>query len=64
MDFFVYGDGEDVIKEIVEVFRIHRVRTNRLKALMSTVTGLDYIMFIPDEKIIPRTNSPIVTESR
>ena len=45
MDFFVFGDGEDVINEIVEVFRNHNNRTDRLQAL-SEVKGI-YVPAVP-----------------
>ncbi|MFZ5478374.1 MAG: TIGR03960 family B12-binding radical SAM protein [Myxococcota bacterium] len=33
MDFFVFGDGEEVVVEIAEVLRRHRARDARLRAL-------------------------------
>ena len=62
IDFFVMGDGEDVVIEIAEVFRAVKGRADRLHAL-ATVPGV-YVPALyptevmPDGRILPRADAP------
>ncbi len=62
MDFFVIGDGEDIVLEIAEVLRTVRGREARLDAL-SKVEGVyvpaRYPMdVLPDGRILPKVDGP------
>ena len=50
MDFFVFGDGEDIVVEIAQVLRDHRTRADRLEAL-SKVQGVYVPALYPTKKI-------------
>ncbi len=62
MDFFVFGDGEDIVLEIAAVFREHSTRKARLKAL-SEVEGIYVPELFPfdvldDGQILPSISVP------
>ena len=66
MDFFVFGDGEDVINEIVDVFRQHTTRAARLEAL-SRVDGIYVPALYPtdvleDGQILPSQDAPKIVK--
>ncbi|MCB9678493.1 MAG: TIGR03960 family B12-binding radical SAM protein [Alphaproteobacteria bacterium] len=62
MDFFVIGDGEDVIIEIAEAFRAHQGREARLQALAAIegiyVPALYPFETLPDGRILPDPAAP------
>ncbi|RME21234.1 MAG: TIGR03960 family B12-binding radical SAM protein [Deltaproteobacteria bacterium] len=62
IDFFVIGDGEDVIVEIAEVFRRVRGRAARLEALAEIegiyVPALYPMETLPDGRILPPVDGP------
>lgn len=64
MDFFVLGDGEDVVVEIVEVLRRHRGRDARLRALAELegvyVPALYPVETLPDGQVLPVLGGPII----
>lgn len=62
MDFFVFGDGEDIVIEIAEVFRAHKGRSKRLLAL-SKIEGIYVPSLFPfdvldDGQILPSITTP------
>ena len=62
MDFFVFGDGEDIVLEIAEVFKTHDNRKDRLVAL-SQVEGIYVPELFPfdvleDGQILPSDTAP------
>ena len=66
MDFFVIGDGEDVVNDIIEVFRAHTTRTERLKAL-SEIEGIYVPSLYPfetmdDGQILPKEDAPKIVK--
>ena len=62
MDFFVIGDGEDVVVEIAEVFRTVKGRTARLAALAEIegvyVPSLYPMDVLPDGQVLPALDAP------
>jgi len=62
MDFFVIGDGEDVVVEIAEVLRRNRGRSERLEALARVegvyVPALYPMDTLPDGSIRPALGAP------
>jgi radical SAM family uncharacterized protein/radical SAM-linked protein len=62
MDFFVFGDGEDVMAEIVEVLRTHRGRDARLRALAALegvyVPALYPVITTSEGRILPDPTGP------
>lgn len=64
MDFFVIGDGEDVVVEIAEVLRTHREREPRLRALAALegvyVPALYPMETLPDGAIRPPLGGPSI----
>ena len=66
MDFFVFGDGEDVINEIVEVFRKHKKRDDRLMALSGVkgiyVPSLYPVDVMEDGQILPSDTAPKIVK--
>lgn len=66
MDFFVFGDGEDVVNEIIEVFRAHKTRDSRLQAL-AQVEGIYVPLLYPydileDGQILPSDTAPKIVK--
>lgn len=64
MDFFVIGDGEDIVREIAQVFLTHSGRQERLEAL-STIEGIYVPALYPvdvmdDGAILPSATAPKV----
>jgi radical SAM family uncharacterized protein/radical SAM-linked protein len=51
MDFFVFGDGEDIVIEIAEVLRLHKTRSARLLAL-SQIEGI-YVPVLYPTEVVP-----------
>ena len=66
MDFFVFGDGEDVIKEIMDVFRTHSTRKDRLEALCQIegiyVPSLYPVDIMDDGQILPSDVAPKIVK--
>ena len=62
MDFFVVGDGEDIVVEIAEVFRTVSGRGARLAALARVdgvyVPALYPMDILPDGQILPPVDAP------
>lgn len=62
MDFFVVGDGEEVVEQIADVFRDHRSRSARLRALADVdgvyVPALYPMETLPDGRIVPPLDAP------
>lgn len=62
MDFFVFGDGEDIVIEIAEVLRAHAGRAERLAALAQIegiyVPALYPMETLPDGRILPPVDGP------
>ncbi len=62
MDFFVFGDGEDIVLEIAEILRIHTSRGDRLAALALVegiyVPALYPMDVLPDGRILPPVDGP------
>ena len=62
MDFFVIGDGEDVVVEIAEVFRTVKGRAERLAALAAVegvyVPTLYPMDVLPDGQVLPAVDGP------
>jgi radical SAM family uncharacterized protein/radical SAM-linked protein len=62
MDFFVIGDGEDVVLEIAHALRTHRDRDARLRALAAIegvyVPALYPFEVLGDGQILPRVDAP------
>lgn len=62
MDFFVIGDGEDIVLEIAAALRAHRSRDARLKALAEIegvyVPALYPFETLPDGQILPAVDAP------
>lgn len=62
MDFFVIGDGEDIVNEIIEVFRAHEGKKARLAALAQIegiyVPSLFPVDLMEDGQIIPSDKVP------
>ncbi|MCK6504783.1 TIGR03960 family B12-binding radical SAM protein [Myxococcota bacterium] len=62
VDFFVFGDGEDVVVEIAQVFRSVRGRDARLQALAKLegvyVPALYPMETLPDGRILPPVDGP------
>jgi len=66
MDFFVIGDGEDVVNDIIEVFRAHSGRSQRLEAL-SQVEGIYVPSLYPfeemeDGQFLPKEDAPKIVK--
>ena len=62
MDFFVFGDGEDIVVEIAEAIQKHATRADRLKAL-SQIEGVYVPALFPfdvlnDGQILPSNTAP------
>ena len=66
MDFFVIGDGEDVVVEIAEVFLRHRGRAARLAALAAIsgiyVPALYPMDVLPDGRVLPKEDHPKIVK--
>lgn len=66
MDFFVIGDGEDVVLEIAEVFERHAGRDERLRALSQVkgvyVPALYEMETLPDGRILPPVDGPRIVK--
>ena len=64
MDFFVIGDGEDVVREIAEVLRVHRTRAARLRALAALegvyVPALYPFETLSNGRVVPDLTAPPV----
>ncbi len=64
MDFFVIGDGEDVVLEIAAALRVHRTRDARLAALAQIegvyVPALFPMETLPDGSIRPPVGGPMI----
>ncbi len=62
MDFFVFGDGEDIVVEIAEVFQRVEGRAARLQALSEIegiyVPALYPMETLPDGRILPPVDGP------
>ncbi|MDP6935340.1 MAG: radical SAM protein, partial [Myxococcota bacterium] len=62
MDFFVIGDGEDVVLEIADVLATHSERADRLAALAGVegvyVPALYPMETLPDGRILPPVDGP------
>ncbi|MEZ4319088.1 MAG: TIGR03960 family B12-binding radical SAM protein [Myxococcota bacterium] len=62
MDFFVIGDGEDIVLEIAQAFREHRTREARLQALAAIegiyVPALYPFETLADGQILPDPSAP------
>ncbi len=66
MDFFVIGDGEDVVRDIAEVLDRHPTRAARLKALSEVqgiyVPALYPMETLPDGRILPPVDGPKIVK--
>ena len=66
MDFFVFGDGEDVINEIISVFRSFKGRQDRLQALSQIegiyVPALYPVDVLEDGQILPSEKAPKIVK--
>lgn len=66
MDFFVIGDGEDVVVEIAQVFAAHRGRAARLQALSELqgvyVPSLYPFDVLPDGRVLPKVDHPKIVK--
>ncbi len=66
LDFFVIGDGEDIVLEIAEVFRAYSGRDARLAALAAIpgiyVPVLYPFDVLPDGQILPAVDAPKIVK--